>query len=232
MNIKSLKLSLILAIMLSGSLSLVRADDVDTTKVGVVDGEIYCFEITTYDATGIFTGGDSGDLEISYPEGKVGDKTKYEIIDATPNSANEISVKLTNTTHTDLEEKIPLDEIGDFAVFNDWTFFENATNTGLVDGFIITEDDVTIDNGATLFTVSSEMSFIFTIAAEYSYEKSTGVTMMTTIEMSLLTDSIKIVWERTDDCSMGGGDPAIPGFQLISAIIAIGIIIPVSRKRK
>lgn len=209
-------------------------DDVDTTKVGVTNGEIYCFEITKYDATGAFAEGDPEDQDISVPAGKEGDKLKMEITDATPDSMNNIKVKITNSTDTDVEEQIALDEIGNQVVFNDWTFFEDPANTGLVDGFFTTEEDVTIDNGATLFTVNFETEFIFTIASEFSYEKTTGVSMKTTIEMSFLTDSLKIIWERTDDCSMDDDDDAgfIAGFQLVTAMIAIIALIPVLRKRK
>ncbi|MHA2248796.1 MAG: hypothetical protein ACXAD7_00475 [Candidatus Kariarchaeaceae archaeon] len=235
----TLTLSILLLLIISVTLA---SSEIDTSKIGVADGDEFTFTVTNYNVDESFDMGDGMDM-------KKGDTIKVTVDDATLSTTNGISITIKMGDTTETEDNI-MDEFGSFAVFTDWDYWEaNSSNLGIIDieDMVGATPEFLISNGDTLFEVESSVSFEFPteyaaligykswdISAFLSYEKETGVIekMDTEWELTLDDDStekMRMTFER----GSGSDGPSIPGFGFYVSIVTLSLVaLPLIRKRR
>ncbi|MHA2251604.1 MAG: hypothetical protein ACXAD7_14665 [Candidatus Kariarchaeaceae archaeon] len=232
--------------LLISSVMTVGAADVDTTKLGVSNGDEFTFVIDK--STSLFGDGYSPGYDVDTFEPlyvKEGGELTMKIVNATPAMDYwgdfEILAEFGNGTHTITTEQTV--GSGEFVIFTDWDFWETNITTEFeasqAEGMV---GSYSIENG--------EEEFIFKSSFEYEedgattkgsidirYEKSTGVLLYKKdkVEASSAFLSFKFedIYYRKGYDVPESGRGFIPGFELVIGILSITLLlVPIRNRRR
>ncbi|MHA2251603.1 MAG: hypothetical protein ACXAD7_14660 [Candidatus Kariarchaeaceae archaeon] len=236
-------------LLLISSIMTVGAADVDTTKLGVSNGDEFTFVIdksTSLLGDDYTAGWDIDTYEPLYV--KEGEEMTMKIINATPaaswwSGGYQIIVELGNGTHTITSEQSL--ETGEFVTFTDWDYweanataeFEMAEAEGLVGSF-------TIDNGEEEFILKASFDYKDDIlgtkskgSSDIRYEKSTGVLLYKKEKVEASSEALTIrfedVYYRKGYDVPVSGSGFLPGLEYTIALISISLmLIPIRNRRR
>ncbi len=239
-----------LLILLTSSISPANAA-VDTTKVGVNNGDEFVFVVDEY--TSLFGEGFNPGF-FGDPSVAVGSEFTMTILDATPTldfwGDMIIAVNFDNgTSNGDYDIALPEGAGEDepdlgFILYTDWVFWETEAKIALeVDKAAGEVDSFSIENGATEFimkTSISETDEEGTAKGDSTiiYEKSTGVLLYqyVNVEFSSPAFSLRIQEEirRKGFTAPGSGsaDGLLPGFDAFLTFSTLSLMILIVRKTK
>lgn len=237
-----------LVILLISSISPANAA-VDTTKIGVNNGDEYIFVVDKY--TSVF--GENYSPGFFDPTVAVGSEFTMTILDATPTldffGDWVIEVNFDNGTVDDdyevtlVEGSSEDDELG-FIIFTDWDFWETEAKASLEAAK--TAGDISsysVENGADEFTVKTSVSISENEGSVKGktvqvYEKSTGVLLYEYAKIDANAGVFSINYEDAirrkgfTAPASGSDDGFLPGFGVFLTFSTLSLMILIIRKKK
>lgn len=199
----------------------VVSGQVDTSQIGVKDGDIFEFVITDDEGIGSFATTDSSGGEIF----------SIEIEDTNLGSTNKITIKVTQQNGSSEQQENDMLLLGSKILFTDWDYFESFKT--FYESLNTENNTLSIENDDNIFTYSSSikvesvaLTTLFTTIT--TYQKSTGVVRTYESLFSIIIaddiNSQSFAYERVDledlDVSDSGFLNGLQlGFLLLSSFV-------------